>query len=285
MSRNASGPRCGRIAYTNDLPVYAAFDAGALPFPGTLEEGVPTELNAALLAGRLDISPVSSFFYLQHQDALTALPDACIASRRDVKSIYCISPRHPRELSGVAIAVTRESATGRALFEAVCRAYYGFAPEFVEADEPVAQYREARMPCLLIGDKAIDAALAAPASDAYDVGSLWHALSGKDMVYALWAARNEFMNEFPDEVDRVARALADAIRWGQSHMDQVIARAQAMRPRPAGFYASYYKTLNFSLDEAALDGLRTFARLAEDLGMISVPAARAAAQNASEVAL
>ena len=72
--------RCGRISYTNDLPVYAAFDAGAVDFPGTLVSGVPTELNAMLLAGALDVSPISSFFYAQHADALVLLPEICIGS-------------------------------------------------------------------------------------------------------------------------------------------------------------------------------------------------------------
>jgi chorismate dehydratase len=277
--------RCGRISYTNDLPVYAAFDLGALEFPGTLHEGVPTELNRALLAGELDISPVSSFFYLQHQDQLTVLPHACIGSRREVKSIYCISERHPRELAATQIAVTRESSTGRALFEAICRAYYGFSPEYVEAEDPFAAYQQARIPCLLIGDKAIDAALAVPPREAFDVGLLWHELSGKDMVYALWAARNDVVDGRPDDVTNVGRALVDAVNWGEAHRDQVIAQAQSVRPRPAGFYASYYRTLNYRFDEAAREGLNAFARLAIDLGLLPMPATRAGAALVREVVL
>ena len=278
-------PRCGRIAYTNDLPVYAAFDLGVLPFPGTLHDGVPTELNEALLAGRLDISPISSFFYLKHQDRFFSVPLACIGSRREVKSIYCISPRHPRELAGTTVAVTRESSTGRALFEAICRAYYGFAPQLVEADDPFAEYREARMPCLLIGDKAIDAALAAPASDSFDLGSLWHELTGKDMVYAVWAARKDYASTHRENVGRVAIALDMAIRWGEANMSQVIARAQAIQPRPAGFYESYYRTLNYRLDPPALVGLATFARIAQDVGLLSVPEARAGTPDTRKAAM
>jgi chorismate dehydratase len=263
--------RCGRISYTNDLPVYAAFDLAAQAFPGTLHEGVPTELNRALLAGELEISPVSSFFYLQHQDRLTVLPHVCIGSRREVKSIFCVSQRHPRELAATQIAVTRESATGRALFETICRAYYGFSPIFVEADDPFAAYAQARIPCLLIGDKAIDAALAVPASEAFDVGLLWHDLSGRDMVYAVWAARNEVVDARPDDVASVGSALVEAVDWGEAHRDLVIAQAQTVRPRPDGFYASYYQTLNYRFDEAARDGLNAFAKAATDLGLLAFP--------------
>ena len=53
--------RCGRIQYTNDLPIYAAFDAGAIEYPGTLHADVPARLNAMLLGGELDLSPISAF--------------------------------------------------------------------------------------------------------------------------------------------------------------------------------------------------------------------------------
>ena len=53
--------RCGRIAYTNVLPVYAAFDAGAIAYPGSLHDGVPARLNAMLLGGELDMGPLSAF--------------------------------------------------------------------------------------------------------------------------------------------------------------------------------------------------------------------------------
>ena len=279
-----SGPRCGRISYTNDLPIYAAFDVGALEFPGALVPGVPTQLNAALLSGDLDVSPVSSFFYLQHQDELTALPNACIGSRSEVKSINLISARHPRELAGVHVAVTRESATGRALLEAICREYYGFAPHLIEVDDPFAAYRDVRTPCLLIGDKAIDAALAVPPDEAYDLGSLWHELTGKDMVYALWAARNEYVGAHREDVARVTVALDLAIRWGEANMDRVISLAQAMCRRPTSFYETYYRTLNYRLDKPALVGLATFARVAQDVGLLSVPAAHASSRGVSGAA-
>ena len=108
--------RCGRISYTNDLPLYAAFDEGVLAFPGELIEDVPTALNQALLEGRLDCGPISSAFYAKHPAEFVLLPGVCIGSRRQVLSICCVSQQHPRELAGQRIAATKESETGRILF-------------------------------------------------------------------------------------------------------------------------------------------------------------------------
>ncbi len=54
--------RCGRIKYTNDLPVYAAFDAGAIAYPGTLHADVPAQLNAMLLQRRPRREPDQRFY-------------------------------------------------------------------------------------------------------------------------------------------------------------------------------------------------------------------------------
>jgi chorismate dehydratase len=254
--------RCGRISYTNDLPIYAAFDAGAVDFPGTLSAGVPTALNASLSAGELDISPISSFHFAKNADAFVLFPDVCIGARREVRSIYCISHEPPAELAGAAIAATRESATGRNLFATICAERYGFVPDYVESDDPLAAYRAGGAPCLLIGDAAIDGFFAAEPGDAHDVGSLWHDLTGLGMVYAVWAVRRDVATDRQSEVEAVATALRLAKTWGAENIEEVIAAAQSVRARPEGFYSGYFRTLDFDFDEAARLGLTRFFELA-----------------------
>lgn len=260
--------RCGRISYTNDLPIYAAFDAGEVACPATLVSGVPTSLNRMLLAGELDASPISSFFCAQHADEFLVLPGVCIGSRRSVRSIYCISKTPPRALAGIPIAVSSETSTGKNLFATVCAEAYGFKPEFVTSDDPLRAYLEHGMPCLLIGDKAIDASFAAEHSDTYDVGDLWHETAEQEMVYAVWAVRRDVATTRQAQVQAVANSLLDAWFWGVTHRDSVIAEAQRLVPRPEGFYSDYYRTLKFNFDEHAWLGLETFLTLAAKHGFL-----------------
>lgn len=261
--------RCGRISYTNDLPIYAAFDAGAVDCPATLVSGVPTQLNGLLLAGELDVSPISSFFCAEHADDLVVLPGVCIGSRVEVRSIYCISRATPADLAGIPIAVTTESSTGRNVFATVCAEGYGFMPSFVPAADPFAAYRTDGSPCLVIGDKAIDARLAASDGDAHDIGSLWHGLTRHPMVYAVWAVRRDVAERRPGDVDALAASLRAAAAWGKENVDRVIAIAQSAIPRPAGFYADYYRTLDFDFDADARSGLATFYELAAKHGLLA----------------
>ncbi len=262
MSAAAAPLRCGRISYTNDLPVYAAFDTGAIECPARLFSAVPTTLNRLLLAGELDVSPVSAFFLAQHADEFVYLPRLGIGSRVAVRSIYCISKSHPRELADTPIAVTTESSTGRNLFATICAEYYGFTPVFEESAEPFTAYREHGMPCLLIGDKAIDAYLAADKADAYDLGSLWHDATGRKMIYALWAVRRAVARERSDDAALLWDALLSAVEWGKQHRDTVIAAAQAAIARPENFYRDYYRAIEVDADELSWEGFRQFLTLA-----------------------
>ncbi len=260
--------RCGRISYTNDLPVYTAIDDDVLIFPGLMIADVPARLNQALLEGRLDISPISSAFYAQHADELVLLPDICIAARGAVHSICCISRLAPKELAGRTIAVTRESMTGRTLFRLICRRYYGFDPVMVDSDDPFAEYLREGTPCLLIGDKAIDAAEQAPLRSVHDIGELWRGFTGSGMVYAVWAARKDYVRRAPANVRAVARALCDSLAWGLENIESVIARAQSVKPRAAGFYEQYYHALHFRFDDESRAALGAFFVAAREMSVL-----------------
>ena len=268
-------PRCGRISYTNDLPVYAAIDEVVLSFPGIMIADVPARLNQALLDGQLDMSPISSAFYAQHADELVLLPDICIGAQAKVHSICCISAIEPQALAARMIAVTRESVTGRMLFQLICRRHFGFDPLMVESDDPFAQQLADGTPCLLIGDKAIDSAEQVPFGSVYDIGELWHRLSGSGMVYAVWAARNEYAATAPAQVRAAAVALRDSLEWGLENIHRVISRAEAIRPRAAGFYEEYYRALHFHFDDESGAALLQFMRAANEMNLLEkVPALR-----------
>src|SRR5262249_19532830 len=72
-------------------------------------QGVPTELNRMLLAGEIDVPPISSIESARHAERLRLLPRLCVASEGAVDSIQLVS-RTPLERIRT-VAVTPESAT------------------------------------------------------------------------------------------------------------------------------------------------------------------------------
>src|SRR5229473_1295094 len=96
--------KLGRISYVNMAPVF--YRLGAEVDEST---GVPTELNRRLLAGELDVAPISSIEYARNAERLRLLPRLCVSSEGAVDSIQLVS-RVPLERIR-SVAITPESAT------------------------------------------------------------------------------------------------------------------------------------------------------------------------------
>lgn len=259
--------RCGRIRYTNDLPVYAAFDAGVIAYPGSLHADVPARLNAMMLAGELDVSPMSAFAYAKNAEEYVLLPDLCIGARDEVISVVLVSPEPPALLDGAPVAVTTESASGRNLLRVLLERHYGVRARFEESADPLAAAREGR-PALLIGDSAIDAILSCDPATVYDLGRIWHEWTGEQTVFAVWAARREIYETRPDDVRACMHALTDAYTWARGNMERVVAQAQTIHARPAGFYERYYAKLNFTFHSAAQNGFAAYCRELQAIGAL-----------------
>jgi chorismate dehydratase len=255
------------MRYVNDLPIFAAFDAGAIAYPGTLVADVPARLNAMMRSGELDMGPVSAFEYAADADRYVLLPDLCIGARDEIVSVLLISAIPPALLGAAKIATTRESASGRNLLRILLERRYNVRPEFVEVDDPLAHAR-AGEPAMVIGDTAIDAAFEFPSERVYDLGSLWRDWTGEQSVTAVWVARREVFQSRIEEVRECLHALTDAYSWGRAHRDDVIAIAQSVKPRPAGFYEIYYGKLNFTFHSAAQRGLAAYCRELHAIGAI-----------------
>ena len=100
--------RLGRISYVNMAPVFFRLEAD-------VEEvtGVPTELNRRLLAGEIDLAPISSIEYGRNAERLRILPRLCVSSEGAVDSIQLVSRAPLARIERVA--VTPESATSAVL--------------------------------------------------------------------------------------------------------------------------------------------------------------------------
>lgn len=259
--------RSSRMRYVNDLPIYAAFDEGVIDYPGTLVADVPARLNAMMREGELDMGPVSAFEYAIDADRYVLLPDLCIGARDEIVSVLLISNLPPAVLDGAKIATTSESASGRNLLRVLLERRYNVRAQFVEVEDPLAHAR-AGEPAMVIGDAAVDAAFEFPSEQVYDLGSLWRDWTGEQSVTAVWVSRREVFERRVDDVRACLHALTDAYSWGRANRNRVIALAQSLKPRPAGFYEIYYGKLNFTFHSAAQRGLAAYCRELHAIGAI-----------------
>jgi chorismate dehydratase len=234
--------RLGRISYVNMAPVFFRVDAEVREI-----QGVPTELNASLLAGDLDAAPISSIEYARNAERLRLLPRLCVASEGAVDSIQLVS-KVPLEQVRV-IAVTPESATSVVLTKVLL-------PEAEHV--PLGEEADAR---LLIGDAALKSAFEDPTPH-YDLGRLWLERTGLPMVFAVWACPEPVCAGLTELED----ALVASVRRARAEPETLAYEASERYGYPAGFLARYFEKLRYRFGPRERAGLMTFLELARDVG-------------------
>jgi chorismate dehydratase len=234
--------RLGRIAYVNMAPVFYRLEA-------EVEEvvGVPTTLNQQLIAGELDVAPISSIEYARNADRLRLLPRLCVSSEGAVESIQLISKTPLDRIR--TVAVTPESATSVVLTKVLL-------PDATHV--PLGEEAEAR---LLIGDAALKSAFEDPTPH-HDLGRLWLERTGLPMVFAVWAAPEPLHPELGELED----ALVASLRAARAEPERLAFDSAERYGYPAGFLARYFEKLRYRFGPRERAGLYTFLELARDVG-------------------
>ncbi len=234
--------RLGRIGYVNMAPVFFRLQA-------EVEEvvGVPTELNRQVVAGELDIAPISSIAYARHADRLRLLPRLCVSSEGAVESIQLVSKTPLPRIR--TVAVTPESATSVVLTRVLL-------PDAEHV--PLGEEAEAT---LLIGDAALRSAFEDPTPH-HDLGRLWLERTGLPMVFAVWAAPEPMHPELPE----LEEALVASVRAARADPELLAHESSARYGYPPGFLARYFEKLRYRFGPRERAGLYTFLEMARDVG-------------------
>jgi chorismate dehydratase len=223
-------------------PVFFRLDAA-------VEEitGVPTELNGRLLAGELDLAPISSIEYARNADRLRLLPRLCVGSEGAVDSIQLVT-RLPLQRVRT-VAVTPESATSVVLTKVLL-------PDAEHV--PLGEEADATM---LIGDAALKSAFEDPTPH-WDLGRLWLERTGLPMVFAVWAAPEPAAEGMAE----LEAALVDSVRQARAEPERLAFEASDRYGYPPGFLARYFEKLRYSFGPRERAGLYTFLEMARDVG-------------------
>jgi len=252
--------RLGIVSYTNVAPLHW----GLRPWrtaEGRAEfvHGVPTELNAALLAGTIDLTLISSIEFVRNRHRLKALPDFSIATLGPVHSVMLFHWRPWRELQGARIAVTTHSATSVALLRTLLDAD-GFEAELVPMAPDLDAMLGSADAALLIGDAALLEAVArrqvaGRQPRVTDLGEAWYRHTRLPFTFAVWAS----LEDRPPSEMLVARFRA-AREAGLGRLAEVAAaEANRLGLSPA-VVQRYLANFRYYLELPDRDGLLAFAR-------------------------
>lgn len=277
MSAADTPVRVGRIEFVNCFPLYAHFEE-ELAAHGVAAEvvpGHPAALNTMLLDGRLDVALPSSIEYARHAADLVLLPRLSISALGAIDSIQLFAKVPVEEITSVAL--TEKSATTVVLLKTLC-AEWGIAPRFAPREGPLADALASFDALLLIGDEAMHVLRARVYPHAYDLGEVWREVTGLPMVYAVLAARRDFVAARPAHAAAVEAALI-ASKDRCAAEPEVTAAAAALRyDFSAAFLLDYFDRLKYGFGETYRRGLAEFYRRAAAIGELdAVPDLESAA--------
>jgi chorismate dehydratase len=253
--------RVGIVNYLNSKPLAWGFMKGH-----HADLFAPTYHSPALVAkllgqGNLDIGLIPSI-EVQRIPRLRVLPDLCVASRHEVKSVILIS-RVPLE-QVEKVALDENSRTSVALLRILLRQRWGLSPQYVhERPDPERMLAESDA-ALLIGDPAL--AVDRSRYLVTDLAAEWSALTNLPFVFAVWAARPEV--DLPD----LPFYFKSSLRYGLSSLDTLVREAAAELSLDTGDVRSYLtENLSYFLREEEIAGLEEFYRRAHEHGLILEP--------------
>lgn len=253
--------RVGIVNFLNSKPLAWGFLKGhhADLFAPTYH---PPAMVAKLLGqGALDIGLIPSV-EVQRIPGLKVLPDLCVASRHEVRSVLLVSRGPIEEVKRVAL--DQNSRTSVALVRILLQERWGIHPEYVhERPDPERMLSEADA-ALLIGDPALK--VEREKYKVWDLAAEWNALTGLPFVFAVWAVRPEVY--LPD----LPFYFKSSLRYGLSSVDTLSREAAAELGLESSEVRSYLTdNLAYFMRQEEIAGLEEFYRRAHAHGLILEP--------------
>jgi chorismate dehydratase len=195
--------RVGSVKALNAVPLTRGIEDQVIYEP-------PSKLAEMLRRDQLDAALVSIVEPLLN-DRYDILDGVAVASLGEVKSVF-LAHRKPLEQATEVFCDTA-SLTSVMLLK-VLLAERGLKPAF----KPLENYEAAKEKdfVLLIGDAALDFALAPHEHEIFDLGAAWFELTKLPFVYAAWALRRGVDNK------DLRRQLREAKDFGLDTLDHII---------------------------------------------------------------
>ena len=257
-------PRVGQIEFLNCLPLAWGLAQQDLSDVMTLVSDTPDVLSDSLIAGDLDVGPISLVEALNHLDEIVLLPEVAVGSDGPVQSVCLVSKVPLSQLQGAVISLGSTSRTSVVLARMLLEQHLGIMATYRTDPPDLEQMFEHSDAAVLIGDPALQATLFdAPKRgwEVLDLGHAWKEWTGLPMVFAVWAARRSFAEGRADELQQVRATFAAALAFARDGSAEVVAAAHAQSGLPEQALATYFAGLDFRLGAPQREGIRRFSEL------------------------
>lgn len=248
----------GRISYINASPVFYGLDRDLLPGWLNMVTDVPSVLNHKLNTGKIEVSPISAAYYALNRRDLILLPDLSISCFGPVMSVILASNYEIDALEDKTIIFSQESASA-ASFMKMILSQKKLSPRYQVGDvsDPDA-VKDKSDAVLVIGDTALVNPWEQYFKYKFDLGSLWHEMTGLPFVFAVWAVRREFASKHPEKVRQIYDVLLSSKEQGYKNLEKIVEAGSRKLDIDPERVRRYYDLLYCDLDEIKVKAMGMF---------------------------
>ncbi|MFE4332211.1 menaquinone biosynthetic enzyme MqnA/MqnD family protein [Streptomyces sp. NPDC056831] len=258
-----SRPRVGHIQFLNCLPLYWGLARTGTLLDLELSKDTPEKLSEQLIRGDLDIGPVTLVEFLRNADDLVAFPDIAVGCDGPVMSCVIVSQVPLDQLDRARVALGSTSRTSVRLAQLLLAERYGVSPDYYTCPPDLGVMMQEADAAVLIGDAALRANLHdAPrlGLQVHDLGRMWKDWTGLPFVFAVWAARKDYLAAEPHHVSKVHEAFLASRDVSLEEVTKVAEQAARWEAFDAEVLERYFTTLDFRFGPDQLAGVQEFAR-------------------------
>jgi cyclic dehypoxanthinyl futalosine synthase len=263
VNRYGSGPldpggrlRLAGVGYLNARPIVHGLLQGLGGSDLMLELARPAEVARRLFEEEADAALVPAATIAAH-GGLEIASGIAVGADGPVRSVVIVGDRPVEELDTLLLDASSRTSVVLARLVAAHRRKGRALPAFSRTPAQILAEAREGTGAVLIGDEA----LAARGRFAYelDLAEAWKTWTGLPFVFAVWGARRGVLGE------RERGLLAASLEAGLAARGEIAAQWAAEHGGDAATYERYLReNLRYTLDDAALAGLREFyARAAE----------------------
>jgi chorismate dehydratase len=263
VDNSRTRPRVGHIQFLNCLPLYWGLARTGTLLDFELTKDTPEKLSEQLVQGDLDIGPITLVEFLKNADDLVAFPDIAVGCDGPVMSCVIVSQVPLDQLDGRRVALGSTSRTSVRLAQLLLADRYGVRPDYYTCPPDLSLMMQEAEAAVLIGDAALRANLLdAPKYGlaVHDLGTLWKEWTGLPFVFAVWAARRDYLEREPVITRRVHEAFLDSRNLSLEEVGKVAEQAARWEAYDQKVLERYFTTLDFRFGGPQLAAVAEFAR-------------------------
>ncbi len=240
----------GRVAFMNCDPLFLKLssDWNILSAP-------PSWLTGHLLRRDCIIAPIPAADYAKNQEDLMLIPDLGICSKGEVGSVILFGSKPLTEME--SISLPSDSSSSVALLKFILKKR-NLSPELTVMGPDIDRMLSITDGALIIGDRALDAARKYPEKVILDLGLEWTDITGKPMVFGVFAARRDTPKS---NVKRAYHSLMNELiefETNQSRRDVIVELSATNSGLSSARLDKYFSEVFNRLDLEHIDGLNQF---------------------------